>query len=86
MKEEIYVDLESMANTCDKPVKLKTTLKNKIHNLLNAQGKTIAKERMSSDKGPDRMLHVSHATDCMCRNRNDGGADKKLEHRNSQVG
>lgn len=56
MKEEIYADLESLANTRDKLVKLKTSLKNKIHNLLNAQGITTARESMSSEKGLNRML------------------------------
>ncbi len=57
VKEEIYADLESLAHTRDKLVKLKTALKNKIHNLLNAQGIITAKESMSSEKGLNRILH-----------------------------
>lgn len=55
MKEEVYADLKSLVNTWDKLVKLKRVLKNKIYNLLNAQGIPTTKEGMTSDNGLNRM-------------------------------
>jgi transposase len=51
MKGEQYAELESLANTRHKLVQLKTALKNKIHNILNAQGIVTKKECLSSEKG-----------------------------------
>lgn len=51
IKDEKYAELESLAGTRDKLVKLKTALKNKIHNILNAKGILTKKESLSSDKG-----------------------------------
>ncbi len=56
MKDEQYAELESLANTRGKLVQLKTALKNKIHNILNAQGIVTKKECLSSGKGLDRVL------------------------------
>lgn len=56
MKEEKYTELESLANTRDKLVKLKTALKNKIHNILSSQGIITERECMSSEKGLDKVL------------------------------
>lgn len=41
MKDDKYAELESLANTRDKLVKLKSALKNKIHNILCAKGIAI---------------------------------------------
>ncbi len=43
--------VKSLVNTRDKLVKLRTTLKNKIHTILNANGITSKKESLTSDKG-----------------------------------
>lgn len=56
VKEERYTELESLANTRDKLVKLKTALKNKIHNILSSQGIITKREFMSSDKGLEKVL------------------------------
>jgi len=50
MKSEVQSQLKSMANTRDKLVKLRTSLKNKIHNILNAHGIFSKREAFSSDK------------------------------------
>jgi len=50
MKDEQQSQLKSMANTRDKLVKLRTSLKNKIHNILNAHGIMSKREAFSSDK------------------------------------
>jgi transposase len=55
MKEEVYADLKSLANTWDKLVELKRVLKDKIYNLLNAQGIPTTKEGMTGDNGLNRM-------------------------------
>ncbi|NIP67289.1 transposase, partial [Candidatus Bathyarchaeota archaeon] len=59
MKDENYSELESLAGTRDKLVKLKTSLKNKIHNILGAQGIITKREFMSSDKGLNKVLSYS---------------------------
>lgn len=56
MKDERYSELESLANTRGKLVQLKTALKNKVHNILNAQGIVTKKECLSSNKGLERVL------------------------------
>jgi len=50
MKNEQQSQLKSMANTRDKLVKLRTALKNKVHNILNAHGIVSKREAFSSDK------------------------------------
>lgn len=56
LKDEQYAELESLANTRHKLVQLKTALKNKIHNILNAQGIVTKKECLSSDKALAKVL------------------------------
>ena len=51
MKEDKAAELESLAQTRDKLVKLKTVLKNKIHNILSSQGVVTEREFLSSEKG-----------------------------------
>jgi transposase len=46
----------SLIGTRDKFVKLRTSLKNKIHNILNANGIVTKKELFSSDKNLDKVL------------------------------
>jgi len=55
MKEEKYSQLKSLANTRDKLVKLRTALKNKVHNILNAHGIVTSREAFSSDKSLERI-------------------------------
>lgn len=56
LKDERYAELESLAHTRHKLVQLKTALKNKIHNILSAQGITTKKECLSSEKGLLKVL------------------------------
>lgn len=56
MKDERYQELESLAHTRHKLVQLKTALKNKIHNILSAQGIVTKKECLSSEKGLLKVL------------------------------
>lgn len=62
MKDEHYAELESLANTRHKLVQLKTALKNKIHNILNAQGIVTKKECLSSNKGLAKVLEYPVST------------------------
>lgn len=48
--------IKSLVGTRDRLVKLRTSLKNKIHNILNARGIKIKKETLGSEKGLDRIL------------------------------
>lgn len=59
MKEESSSQVKSMANTRDRLVKLRTVLKNKIHNILNAHGIQSGREDYSSDKGLKKVLEVN---------------------------
>ena len=58
MKDEKYQELESLAHTRDKLVKLKTALKNKTHNILRANGMQTTKEYFSSKKNLDGVLSL----------------------------
>lgn len=48
----------SLIGTRDKLVKLRTSLKNKIHNILNANGVMSKSEMFSSEKGLERVLKL----------------------------
>jgi transposase len=54
-KEELHCQLKSLAQTRDKLIKLRTTLKNKLHNILNAHGIRSNREGFSSQKGLERV-------------------------------
>ena len=56
LKDTKTAQLHSLANTRDKLVKLRTTLKNKIHNILSAHGIILKKEQLSSKKALDDVL------------------------------
>lgn len=56
MKDEVHARVASLAQTRDKLVKLRTTLKNKVNNLLAARGILMAKEGLSSEKGLANVL------------------------------
>ena len=49
LKDKAHVEVASLTQTRDKLVKLRTTLKNKINNILSARGVNLPKEALSSD-------------------------------------
>ena len=57
MKDKKSAELSSLAQTRDKLVKLRTALKNKVHNILSSHGIIIKRESMSSEKGLKSVLH-----------------------------
>ena len=59
MKDKKTAQINSLANTRDKLVKLRTALKNKIHNILSSHGILLKKESLSSEKGLQRILEQS---------------------------
>lgn len=56
MKNELHTRVASLAQTRDKPVKLRTVLKNKINNLPASKGILMRKESLSAEKGPEEVL------------------------------
>ena len=56
MKDKKTAQISSLANTRDKLVKLRTALKNKIHNILSSHGILLKKESLSSNKALSRIL------------------------------
>ena len=58
MKDELTYQIKSLANTRDKLVKLRTILKNKLHNIMNAHGIVTKREEYSSEKGLKRILEA----------------------------
>ena len=56
MKDKAQAQMASITQTRDKLVKLRTTLKNKINNLLSAHGIELKKEELSSEKGLKKVL------------------------------
>lgn len=55
MRSKEEAQLASLIGTRDKLVKLRSALKNKIHNILNAQGIVTAREVFSSEKGLEKV-------------------------------
>ena len=51
--------LASLINTRDKFVKLRTILKNKVHNILNENGVVSTTEMFSSEKGLNKVLNLN---------------------------
>jgi transposase len=58
LKEDLPAEIASLLQTRDKLVKLRTTLKNKINNLLAARGILIRRESLASDKGLEQVLQA----------------------------
>lgn len=56
MRSKEDAKLASIIGTRDKFIKLRTTLKNKIHNILNASGIVTKKEMFASDKSLERVF------------------------------
>ena len=85
MKEELPAEMASLLQTRDKLVKLRTTLKNKINDLLSARGILLHEESLSTEKGPEQVLQAAVSvgqggTDGA------GGADSESEPRHCQAG
>ena len=59
LKKTLAAEIASVLQTRDKLVKLRTTLKNKINNLLAGQGILICRESLSSDKGLEKVRQAS---------------------------
>lgn len=51
MKDKLHAELASLTQTRDTLVKQRTTLKNKINNIMAARGLSPRRERLSSEKG-----------------------------------
>jgi transposase len=64
MKSKAESQLGSLIGTRDKFVKLRTALKNKVHNILNANGIVTKTELLTSDKSLDKVL--GHKLDETC--------------------
>lgn len=60
MKQDEQAQMASLVQTRDKLVKLRTTLKNKVNNILAAQGILLKKEGLSSEKGLAAALAFSY--------------------------
>jgi len=61
MKDEAHAQMSSLAQTRDKLVKLRTTLKNKIHDILSARGILVARESFSGEAGLKKVLAMRFA-------------------------
>jgi transposase len=51
MKDKPHAELHSLTQTRDKLVKVRTTLKNKVNNIVSSRGIELKKEALSSEKG-----------------------------------
>lgn len=58
MRSKKDAQIASLINTRDKFVKLRTAMKNKVHNILNANGLVTKKEAYSSEKNLDKVLEL----------------------------
>ena len=56
MTSKEHAEVKSLAQTRDKLVKLRTSLKNKINNILSAHGINLKKEALSSERGLEDVL------------------------------
>jgi len=61
LRSEEESQIGSLISTRDKLVKLRSTLKNKIHSILNANGVVTRREMFGSKKGLDEILKVDIA-------------------------
>mgnify|MGYP005857462769 CR=1 FL=1 len=55
MKDKIHAQIASLTQTRDKLVKLRTSLKNKVNNILSSHGINMKKEALSSEKGLEEV-------------------------------
>jgi transposase len=58
MRSKEEAQIASLIGTRDKLVKLRSILKNKIHNILNANGLVTKREQMSSEKALEKILDL----------------------------
>ena len=58
MKNKTHAQLASLTQTRDKLVKLRTTLKNKINNMLSAHGINLSRESLTSDRQLQSVLDM----------------------------
>jgi len=58
MKDKKTSQIASLCHTRDKLVKLRTALKNKVHNILNTYGIQIKKESLTSERGLRSVLQM----------------------------
>jgi len=58
MRSKEQARIASLIGTRDKFVKLRTAMKNKVHNILNANGIVTKKEMFSSEKGLDKVCQM----------------------------
>jgi len=56
LRDEISSQVKSLCQTRDRLVKLRTSLMNKIHNILNSHGIVIKRERLGTQKGLKEVL------------------------------
>lgn len=56
LRDELSSQLKSLCQTRDRLVKLRTSLMNKIHNILNSYGITIKRECLGTQKGLQAVL------------------------------
>jgi transposase len=61
IKEQFYTELSSLAQTRDKFVKLRTTLINKMHGLLNTIGIKVKKETLMTKKGMNKVFEGKYS-------------------------
>lgn len=59
MRSKEESQIASLISTRDRLVKLRTVLKNKIHNILNANGIVTKREIFGSDKGLEKVLSMN---------------------------
>jgi len=59
MRSQEESQMTSLIGTRDKLVKLRSALKNKIHNILNANGIVTGRERFGSEIGLDKILALN---------------------------
>lgn len=59
LRDELSNQIKSLSQTRDRLVKLRTSLKNKIHNILNSYGIVSKRESLSSQKGLASVLEYS---------------------------
>jgi len=65
MKSKAESQLGSLIGTRDKFVKLRTSLKNKVHNILNANGVVTKTEFLTSKKSLDKVLGQKLDEECL---------------------
>jgi transposase len=63
MRSKAEAQLHSLLGTRDKMIKLRSALKNKLHNILNANGLVTPRELFSSEKSLDAVMGLALASE-----------------------